>query len=353
MRSAADSWKPRRPRRRGGPASPVRATYKVEPEDFLVEEIAAYPFTGEGEHLMLWVEKRGIATMDVAAALAAGLGLRQRDVGYAGLKDARAVARQWFSVPRSAAARLSTLRLDRARILEQIPHRNKLKIGHARANRFTILLRGAGPEALEDARSLLDHMARRGVPNYFGEQRFGKRGANLEKGLRILRGDPARAARRMPKRLLGLLISAVQSEAFNRVLAARVETIDRVSEGDVAWLHRNGACFPVEDAAAERPRCETFEISPSGPLPGPETMQAHGAQGELEARVLAELGLEDEMLARMPRSHPGARRPLRVPLTAPDVRARPEGLEVSFELPRGAYATSVLRELLAATPWFG
>lgn len=319
----------------------------------MVEEVPAYSFSGEGDHLMLRVEKRGIATMDVAAALAAGLGLRQREVGYAGLKDARAVARQWFSVPRSVEGRLETLRLERARILESIPHRNKLKLGHVRGNRFTILLRGADPEAVDDARALLADMARRGVPNYFGEQRFGKRGANLEKGLRILRGDPARAARRMPKRLLGLLVSAVQSEAFNRVLAARLESIDLVHEGDVAWLHRNGACFLVEDAAAEGRRCEAFEISPSGPLPGPETMPARGAQGELEARVLDELGLDEETLARMPRSHRGGRRPLRVPLADPEVRARPDGLEVTFELPRGAYATSVLRELLAETPWFG
>jgi len=226
-------------------------------------------------------------------------------------------------------------------------------MGHLRGNRFRLVLRGAGEGELEAVCLLLAECARLGVPNYFGEQRFGKRGANLDKGLRILHGNPRHAARRVPRRLLGLLVSAVQSEVFNRVLIGRLPELDAVQAGDVAFLHRNGACFLVANVAAEQARAVTFEISPTGPLPGPKMLQPEGAVLAAEQAVLAAMELDPVVFQGLPYGLcRGDRRPLRVPLWEPSAELAEHGLQLSFALPRGSYATSVLRELLTETIWF-
>ncbi len=320
----------------------------------MVEEVPAYAPSGEGQHLFMWIEKRGVGTFDAVSLLARALGRRDRDFGIAGLKDARAVTRQWVSIADVPAASVRGLELDGVRVLEATPHGNKLKMGHLRGNRFAILLRGTGEEHLAPAQSALDELVRRGTPNYFGEQRFGKRGANLSRGLSILHGNPRKASRSMPRRLFNLVVSAVQSEVFNRVLARRIDSYDRLELGDLAWLHRNGACFAVEDLDAEQPRCAALEVSPSGPLPGPSMTQPTHRPGELEAAVLEELELDPEVFGRMPRgTHEGARRALRVPVEDARVELAKRGLRVTFALPRGSYATSVLAELLVDRPWFG
>ncbi len=339
---------------RGGPAPKIPGRSKVVPGDFMVEEVAAYEPCGDGEHLYLWIEKTGVSTFDAVSRLARALGRRDKEFGYAGMKDAQAVTRQWISIGGVEEEAVRDLQLDGVVILEARRHRNKLKLGHLKGNRFSILVRGAGAEHADDALRNLTDMEKRGVPNYFGEQRFGKRGANLDKGLRILRGNPRKAARTMPRRLLNLVVSAVQSEVFNRVLARRIQELDRIQPGDVAWLHRNGASFVVEDAAVEQPRCDAFEISPSGPLPGPKMLRAEGAVGDLEAEVLGELDLSLDIFGKMPYgTHEGARRPLRVPLNGPAVTTDDGGVRLSFELPRGSYATAALREILRDNPWFG
>ncbi len=348
--------KPTRPVRHPGlPAPPVAGVHKQEAADFVVEEIPLYEPSGEGTHLWLWVEKTGVATMPAAEILAEAFGVSVRQLGWAGLKDAMAVTRQWISVENGDPGRVRGLDLDGIRVLDARCHGNKLKLGHLRGNRFEIVVRGEG---LGDARASveanLSWLTTHGVPNWVGEQRFGKRGANLDKGLSILRGNARHTARRVPKRLLRLLISAVQSEVFNRVLAARLESFDRVVDGDVAWLHRNGACFVVEDVAVEQPRCAAFEISPSGPLPGPKCLSPRGDQGQLEAEALAALDLEPRAFGALPGgTNDGARRPLRVPLTDASVEAVDGGLRLCFALPQGSFATSVLRELLTEMPWFG
>ncbi|MDP6930508.1 MAG: tRNA pseudouridine(13) synthase TruD [Planctomycetota bacterium] len=345
--------KPTRPLQRGGPAAPIPGRYKLRSRDFFVEEIPLYQPSGEGTHTYLLIEKEGIPTMEAVSRLAGVLGRRQRDFGYAGLKDAQAVARQWISIDGVDPQECENLEIEGLRVREVSRHRNKIKMGHLRGNRFSILIDGVGSEHATAAKENLQDMARRGVPNHFGEQRFGKRGSNLEKGRKILEGNPRKAAGRMPRRLLNLIISAVQSEVFNRVVNARIETLGSLLDGDVAWLHRNGASFLVEDLVSEQIRCDSFEISPSGPLPGPKLLRPQGMVAEIEERVMKECEIEPEIFARMPHgTHPGARRPLRVPVRDPKANAEPEGLRVTFELPRGSYATSVLRELLEATPWF-
>ena len=317
-----------------------------------MEELCLYEPSGTGVHTWIWVEKRGLSTMEMIAAMAEVLGLREREIGYAGLKDARAVTRQWISIEGLEEPRIGELESDRVRVLKVTRHGNKLKLGHLRGNRFDILVRGGTD--LDSVRQNLAHMVEVGVPNYFGEQRFGKRGANLDKGMRILRGNPRRAARAIPKRLMRLLISAVQSEAFNRVLKRRLDTMDRMRMGDIAFLHRNGACFLTEDPRAEQERCDAFEISPSGPLPGPKTLAAQDEPGQIEAEVMAELDLEPEIFGRVPHgTNQGGRRPLRVQVLEPEVSGEEDGMRLRFSLPKGSYATSVLRELLVETPWFG
>jgi tRNA(Glu) U13 pseudouridine synthase TruD len=219
------------------------------------------------------------------------------------------------------------------------------------ADTFTV----SGVTGLSAAQQNLAELARRGAPNYFGEQRFGKRGANLQKGLDVLRGNARQFAARMPRRVFGLVLSAVQSEVFNRVVMARLHTLDTLLPGDLAWKHDNGACFPVVDVAAEQPRCAAFAISPSGPMPGPEMTLPTGEPAAIEAAALAALELRPEQFANLPFNLArGERRPLRVPVTEVAAEALADGaLRLAFTLPKGAYATSVLRELLDDTIWFG
>jgi tRNA pseudouridine13 synthase len=263
-----------------------------------------------------------------------------------------------LSVEHVEEGRLEGLELGGAKVLAVSRHGNRLRLGHLRGNRFRMLLRGIDESHRGALQENLQWMQQHGVANWFGEQRFGKRGANVDKGLQILRGNPKSAAYRMPRRLFGLLVSAVQSEVFNRVLAARVRGergLDPgvLADGDVAFLHDRGACFPVPDAAAEQARCMALEISPTGPLPGPDILPAEGMPAEQETVVLEAMNLDSQAFGRLPRkSHPGARRPLRVPLTDAAVEPGQSGLWLTFALPAGSFATAALQDLLTTTRWF-
>jgi len=343
-----------RPVPRGGPAGFVRGRYKTEAEDFLVEEIPAYEPCGTGDHVWLWVEKWSLSTLDLLTDLAHALGQDERSFGIAGLKDAQARSRQWISIEHVDPQRCEGLRGERFAVLQVRRHGNKLRMGHLRGNRFVVVLRGTQPGDLDKVRTNLLELARLGVPNYFGEQRFGKRGANLQKGLDVLRGNARAYAAKMPRRVFGLVLSAVQSEVFNRVIAARVAALDTLVRGDLAFLHKNGSVFPVVDPQHEQRRATAFEISPSGPMPGPEMLQPSGEALAIETQALAELDVPAAAFTGLPfRLAHGERRPLRVPVTEPTAVEVPHGLQVSFALPRGSYATSVLRELLEETIWFG
>ena len=346
--------KPMRPVPRGGPAPRFHGRYKVTPEDFAVDEVPAYVPCGAGDHVWLWVEKRSLSTLDLLHELGHALDRDERSFGIAGLKDAQAVSRQWVSIEHVDPKRCEGLRGERFAVLDVRRHGNKLRMGHLRGNRFGITLRGARPDDLAAAQANLADLAVRGVPNYFGEQRFGKRGANLQKGLDVLRGDPRQFAARMPRRVFGLVLSAVQSEAFNRVVSARLPTLGTLLPGDLAFKHDNGSVFAVDDPAKEQPRCDQLLVSPSGPLPGPEMIQPTGEPRQIEDDVLRALGLTHELFGKLPfRLCRGERRPLRAPVVDPVAEVVPGGLRVAFELPRGAYATSVLRELLVDTIWVG
>lgn len=346
--------KPTLPVPRALPAPRIAGRYKVAPEDFVVVEEDLYAPSGTGDHTWLRVKKRGLSTLQAVEHLARALGRRARDFGFAGLKDAFAVTEQWISLEHADPAAVSALELQDIEIVTVTRHGNKLRPGHLRGNRFSILLRGLAPDSLPALRTNLTVLEETGVPNYFGEQRFGKRGANLSKGLELLHGDLARAARRIPKKLLTLLLAAVQSEVFNRVLVRRLDRFATLLDGDVAVLHGNGAVFLVEDAAQEQPRCATFELSPSGPMPGPKCVRAGGEPGAMEAAVLAELDLDPQLFGKSPHaSNEGERRALRMQVRDVTVNAEADDVRLGFALPRGGYATAVLRELLEDPPWFG
>jgi len=319
-------------------------SFKATPEDFEVEEIPAYEPNGErdGEHLFLWIEKRGRSTQDVAKALARHCDLQERDVSWAGLKDRQAVTRQYLCAPaRFVEPKLSTFALEGVTVLKSARHRNKLKGGHLRGNRFTVVLRGV--TAPEVAREALARLVKLGIPNYFGEQRFGVGGDNAERGKRILQAGGRHRDRFERK----LFLSAYQSDLFNRVLAKRLEadTFAKALLGDVLKKHETNGEFVCADPAVDQPRVESFEVSPTGPLFGPEMRRPEGEVDALEAQVLLDEGIERALFEKGGNETIGARRLLRVPLKLESVEGA-EALRLKFTLPAGSYATVLLRELL-------
>jgi len=379
---------------------------KESPEDFQVAEIPLYLPCGTGEHTYAEIEKRGITTLEALRRLARALDVSERDLGYAGMKDAVGVARQTVSIPRVEPQRVLELELPGLRVLTAARHTNKLKLGHLAGNRFRIRVRGVHANALERAEAVLRLLAERGVPNYYGEQRYGAQGNSHLIGGAWLRGDhrgavdalmgdPGRVRderwqvaiaayrrgelaeslrlfpghcrterdvlQRLAKhpeswdkalnavhpRLKKLYLSAYQSFLFDRLLERRLTGLDRVMGGDLAYKHDNGACFLVTDPAAEAERAARFEISPSGPLFGCKVMLPEGEPGRLEAEILAEEGLS---LASFDLPGglrlEGERRPLRVPLRDPRLSGEGDDLILEFSLPKGSYATAVLREIM-------
>ncbi|MDF1564154.1 MAG: tRNA pseudouridine(13) synthase TruD [Deltaproteobacteria bacterium] len=325
-------------------APPVRGALKIEPEDFVVEELPAYLPSGEGDHLYLWVQKRGRTTQEVAALLATTFGVREREVGHAGQKDRQAVTRQWFSLPRPRAeGALEASPEDEAvTILERRLHRNKLKTGHLRGNRFWLRLRGAAPDR-EAAEAILRDLERRGVPNYYGEQRFGRDGRNPELGRQVLRGEL------QPKRhLRKLYLSALQSSLFNAWLDARIDDglLDVLVPGDLLQRRDGRGVFLSEEPAEDGARLAAGEIDPTGPIFGPRMRQPGGEAAAREARILEASGLTMADLEAGGRLTQGTRRAARIGLSELELGVEGDDLQLAFTLPRGAYATVVTAQLL-------
>ena len=355
---------------------------KVHPADFRVEEIPLYRPSGTGDHVYLYVEKEGISSFEAAARIARAFGRPRRIVGVAGLKDAQALTRQWMSLERIDADKAARLHLPNLRVLEVSRHRNKLKIGHLAGNAFEVRIRGCGLGAREKAERILAVLGQRGVANWFGRQRFGRRGDNHLLGralvlgqakefcdrflgrpaqadssrltrarqrydagnlgeakklftgqrdhMRVLTtlirtGNPKRAMRALPQQLARLLVSAFQSSLFNAVLERRLGSIDRVEAGDLAYIHprsgHGGAVFLVEHPEDEAPRAARLEISPSGPIVGHRVVLAAGRPGEIERDVLEAADVAPAHFERVKGLRlRGDRRPLRVPVTEAEVR---------------------------------
>ena len=320
---------------------------KVSPEDFQVDEIPAYLPCGSGTHLYLLVEKRGRTTRDVVRALARTLGVEDRDAGVAGLKDRQALTTQWLSFPTAASPDAASLSGDGFRVLSASRHENKLRTGHSRGNHFRIAVHGGD---LGAARASAAALAERGLPNFFGPQRFGAAGKNAEVGRALLQGrldDPEVRRSGRDRFLRRLCISAWQSLLFNRWLEERIADglFARAIAGEVMKKLETGGVFNCTDPEADLPRLLRFEISPAGPMFGHKLRPAEGEAAAREERLLASDGVGPADLARGRGEGEGTRRAARIPLRI-ELEPIPEGYRAAFELPRGSYATVAMGELM-------
>ncbi len=330
---------------RAGGEPQARGQLRAVAEDFVVEEDLGFAPDGDGSHLLLKVRKRNANTGWVAQELAQGLGGAVRDVGFAGLKDRRAVAIQWFSVPvtpRSLAAAPGFSHPEFA-VLEVHRHRRKLPRGALAGNAFTIRIRGysgSGGELQQRCESL----AQAGVPNYFGPQRFGREASNLA---RLAAMGDAETPPRRQGRPDSFMLSAARSLIFNAALAERVQagSWNALAVGDVANLDGRGSVFAVEDLTPDlSARLAALDVHPTGPMWGAGDLMCRGAVLELEQRVALELPAACRLVvdAGMRQERRSLRLKVRDLTWAQDA----EGVVLRFWLRSGSFATAVLREIL-------
>jgi tRNA pseudouridine13 synthase len=322
----------------------LTARIRTSPEDFFVEELPAFEASGAGEHLLLTIEKRGLNTAFAAKRIAAWAGVEESAIGQAGMKDRHAVTRQRFSVwlPKRVAPGIDALQSDDLKVLEHAWHSRKLPRGALAGNRFVLVMRDVeGERAAIEAR--LQAIAEQGVPNYFGEQRFGRGGGNVQQAVAMFAG------RRVKREERSMLLSAARSELFNRVLAARVDAghWNAALEGEVWMLDGSRSVFGPEAFTDElRARLDAFDVHPTGPLWGEGELRSDDVAREFELAVLAgdtaariREGLERAGLKQERRAL--RLRPSELAWTWRD----DDALELRFALPPGCYATTVLREL--------
>ncbi len=386
----------------------IGGVLRERPEDFRVEEVPLRKSSGEGDFARALIEKRGISTPELQRRISAAIDVPAAEIGVAGMKDADSVSRQWISVPWSAEQKLSTAKLRAIEIVEVARDHEALHPGQLAGNRFVIHVRGVGDEmaALARAKEIVAVLQRRGVPNFFGTQRFGVRGEAAEVGLRLLRrdaigaldlvlgapspgeGDPrARTFRiayerrnyrealasvpgrltsearllemlargkpkgyvagMIPPAMRRMALSAWQALLFNRVLEQRLAQLDVALVGDL--LHDGTTARPCTDPAADQPAVTALALHPTGPLFGERVDLAEGVPGDLERSVFAAVEVPPENLAR-PAGMAlwGERRELRfAPVDFKVVALPDEGsLCFSFQLPAGCFATALLAEVM-------
>lgn len=327
-------------------------------DDFRVEEIPAYLPSGEGDHRYVHIEKRGLSTPEAVHLIARAADVKERDIGTAGLKDKHAVTTQWISLPKQGRPVSEWNLPETVRVLTESLHQNKLRTGHLHGNRFTLRLVGISAEAPLRLPALLERL-RRGTLNAFAEQRFGRDGQNIQSAFDWLK-DP-RSLRGPKARFLSKFYpSVIQSELFNRYLAARLALgEDRVLAGEIVRLEGTGSNFVIEDLATEQARFERGELHPQGPIFGPRMRPAQSEALALEENVLAEAGVTTDELERLGSHAPGTRRDVWLKLEDLQATLEPAqgeqlgelALILSFSLPAGSYATHVVRELTHAV-WF-
>lgn len=324
------------------------AVLKATAEDFQVDEVLDIPLSGDGEHLWLWVEKRGLNTEEAARRIAKAAGVPLRTVSYAGLKDRQALTRQWFSVqlPGKADPDLSAAENDTLKILKTSRHKRKLQRGAHAANGFTLRLMklDADKEALQQR---LELISQQGVPNYFGSQRFGWQGGNLGEA----RDYAARKALPEQRNVRSRLLSTARSYLFNQVLAARVAdgSWQRAQVGDLLAFTDSRSFFPAGEAECNDPRLAILDLHPTGPLWGEGESATTHATHELEQSIAAREADLRDWLVRAGMSH--ERRILRLPIGRLTWHyPEPDILQLEFVLPAGCFATVLVRELVDLVP---
>jgi tRNA pseudouridine13 synthase len=328
------------------------------PEDFVVDEIAAYPADGRANgHALLQLRKRGLSTEDAVAELARALGIAAREIGWAGRKDRDAVSRQWISVPARNLAALAAFHHPAIELGPPTPHSHKLRTGHLHGNRFELVVRAPCcpvPEAIDRATAKLGALAREGgLCNAFGPQRFGPDARNLDRGLAELRRGRGGSRGNM-------IIAAGQAALFNLYLELRRERglLRRALFGDVLKGTVRGGLFTCTEPAVDDARLAEGELVVTGPMFGSRTMSppqdSESAALELEALALA--GVDQGALLALGRAAVGTRRPLLVPVSAANVsqaQRHPEhgeGVLVTVTLPAGSFATQLCNELQGGAP---
>lgn len=330
------------------------AMLRERPEDFVVHEVPAYLPSGQGEHLFVHFEKRNLTTNQAVSSLSRLLHVPERSIGVAGQKDKYAVTRQWVSIPGVTAAQLngaldsSANLLEGLHVLEATPHEHKLKTGHLRGNRFEITLRETDLTD-EDLTTFKAAVIRDGVPNYFGVQRF-RDNTLVDRAAAWLRGEE-RSPR--AKQKLKWWMSTVQSALFNAWLNDRLDRgeLGRCVEGDVLKKEDTGGIFVSEDATTDSARVSNWEVSPTGPIWGAKMRRAQSEADARERAVLAVFGLAPEHFEGNKRAGAGTRRVARVrPQELSFERKDAATVLARFALPKGCYATELLRELLGTDP---
>ncbi len=325
---------------RWGGESDIVGSYRARPSDFVVEEVLGYSPSGEGPHHWVWVEKIGVSTDDVAKQLAEAWSVSRKDVGYAGKKDTQAIARQWFSVPESAQPMPGPI-TEQIQVLEVSANPRKLKIGQLAGNRFQLRVILSASDGLADR---LTRIQTEGVPNYFGDQRFGRSGHNLAAARRLAARDPEGRRRLHPKD--GMAASAARSALFNRIVAARVASrrwLD-VAAGDTLMLAGRNSHFQAKPDELEEllGRVLSTELNPTAPMWGRRSLTGE-TQATEEARVA---DLDSQLSTWLAGVFPvEERRAARVVPTELEWVLEGTTLVLSFGLPRGSYATAVLHEL--------
>lgn len=317
------------------------ALLRSEPSDFIVDEELSFTPTGAGEHMLLLVEKIGQNTQYVAKQIAAAAGLKARLVSYAGLKDRHAVTRQWFCLPVPIKQELhyQDWNIEGVRILDTIRHQRRLKLGSIKQNHFKLRLRSVSNKAEVEKRLAL---ITQGVPNYYGEQRFGHSGGNLLLAAKLFAGHS------IPDRQLrGLALSASRSMLFNQQLSARVtqQLFDQLLPGSVVQLDGSGSVFSVEVADdAILQRLSEGDIHPTAVLPGIGKVLESGEALAWQQQQLAPFAHWVQALCDL--NVNTERRAARLKPKALSYQWQADTLELQFALPTGCFATSVLRELV-------
>lgn len=316
------------------------------PADFKVDEKFAFEATGEGEHALLHIKKEDTNTDWLSRQISQLAGVRKVDVSYAGLKDRNAITTQWFSVwlPGKPDPDWSLLNSEKVEILSTCRHNRKLRRGSLRGNQFTLVVREIDGD-ISDLGERIDMIKQKGVPNYFGEQRFGIDGRNLEKAEIMFGGK-----REKDRFKRSMYLSAARSAMFNDILSQRVamnKWVEAIS-GDVMLLDNSHSYFLVDDVdEIIIQRLKEHDIHPSGPLWGRGELLSKGTVAELEKQLPTKFKVFDVGLknARLDQE----RRSLR--LSVKDLQwnydKNKNVLKLSFFLAAGGYATSVLREIVA------
>jgi tRNA pseudouridine13 synthase len=319
---------------------------RSKPEDFCVWELPSVQPDGEGNHLWLEIKKTGANTNWVAGQLARCAGVPVREIGFAGMKDRHGVTCQWFSVGLQEArcSDWESWSIEGVEFLQGIRHGRKLKRGTLAGNRFRIMIRQLEGET-DRLLEAIERVSLHGAPNYFGEQRFGHGGRNVERARAWLQGGG-----RIRRNQRSIYLSAARSFLFNQVLSERVRngSWNRLLDGEAAQLDGRNAVFTCElpDAELER-RCREFDIHPTGPMPGRGDALCRREALELETAILEPETALVEALAGA--GVDAARRSLRVHPSGLESDLDDDVLVLEFSLPSGAYATTVLRELVTVT----